>query len=73
MINNKPSINVSGYKETQYYTESRPIAGTGIFQNKTDVQIKKKEPAKVKHGVLIGAAIVAGVIFLSYKLDERFS
>lgn len=73
MLNSKPSINVSGYKEAEYYTQSKPVSGTGIFGGKTDVQLKKKEPATVKHGVLIGAAIIAGIVILSYKLDERLS
>jgi hypothetical protein len=63
------AINLTEYKDKEYYTENTPI---NSHQAKTDVRFKQKEPAKVKHGVLIAFVLVAGVLYLSTKLDERF-
>lgn len=72
MISSRPQVAPSSYKQPAYYVDSKPIAGTGIFNNKTDVQLKRKEEAKPKHAILIGAAIIAGILILSYKLEEKF-
>jgi hypothetical protein len=68
-----PKIYIGSYRDnSSYYAEGKPVQGQGIFQSsKMDIQLKKKEPAKPKHAVLIGAIIVAGIIYLSTKLDER--
>lgn len=68
-MNISGSLNISEYKDKQYYTENTPINSP---QAKTDVRFKEKEPAKIKHGLLIGTVIVAGILYLSTKLDERF-
>lgn len=71
-MNLNKKINIGDYREKSYYAEKRGVVGVGFGNSKTDVQIKKKEPAKPKHGVLIAVAIVGGIIYLSTKLDERF-
>ena len=67
----QPKINIGEYRESTYYAEKRPISGVGFGSSKTDVQIKKKEPAKPKHGIIIGAVVIAGIFYLSTQLDER--
>ena len=73
MANITPKIDIGNYKnQTDFYVEAKPIQGQGIFQSsKLDVSLKRKEPAKPQHGLLIGAVIVAGILYLSMKVDER--
>jgi len=71
-LNSYPKVDIRKYDETGHYVDVKPVAGTNIFGGKNDVQIHKKTKAKPQHGVLIAAALIAGVIFLSYKLEERF-
>jgi len=71
-LNSYPTINIRKYSETGHYVDVKPVAGINVFGGKNDVQIKKKIKAKPQHGVLIVAGLIAGIIFLSYKLEERF-
>jgi len=70
-LNSYPTINIKNYSQTGHYVDVKPVAGTNVFGGKNDVQIKKKTKAKPQHGILIAAGLIAGIIFLSYKLEER--
>ncbi len=72
MINSRPLIDVKGYRDPSYYVSSSPITGTNTFGGQTDIKFKKKEEARPHHMVLVTAAIVAGIFYLGYKIDERF-
>ena len=71
-LNPSAKIDIKNYSIAETYATINPTTGTNIFGGKSDVQIKKKVAAKPKHGLLIAAVIIAGTIFLGYKLEERF-